>query len=328
MIEDHKESLVYIPHGDTHTCISLNEEQVLSRGEIHPHLDKGKIYLLEVGQLRLSSMLEGDCLTLIPTLACNENCIMCPQQKTESIMERISTLVARNIDYSSIRQVYITGGEPYLSGSRLEEIVCLIPDDIEIAILTNGTLNLLDSPFLLRERLRFCIPLYGSISDIHNRIVGFKGFYKTITNLFHLGNNGIEIELRNVITKANYRNLLLYAHYIYHDLPFVANVAFMGIELTADAKDNIHELWIDPREYLPFLSEAVAYLEGSGIHCDLFNMPLCTIPPEMRQWYVASISPWKRVYSGKCEACGIKNQCGGMFFSSASSYEKSIVPSA
>lgn len=328
MIEDHEDSRVCIPHGDMHICIQVNEGRVLDRAELPPHLDTGKIYMLEAGQLRQSSMLEGDCLTLIPTLACNESCMMCPQQKEESRMGRVSALVARNTDYSCVRQVYITGGEPYLSGPILEELVGLIPDDVEVSILTNGTLNLLDSPFLLRDRLRFCVPLYASISGIHNRIVGFRGFYKTVTNLFHLGNNGVVIELRNVITKVNYKNLPLYAHYVYNNLPFVANVAFMGIELMESAKDNADELWVDPDEYLPFLGEAVEYLVANGINCNLFNMPLCAIPQEMRQWYSPSISPWKRAYSEKCRYCGIRNQCGGMFFSSLGAYEKSISPLA
>lgn len=252
---------------------------------------------------------------------------MCPQRKGETDIGRRSMLVAQAIDFSRIRQVYITGGEPYTDPALLEAIVALIPSDIEVSILTNGTLDLLGSSFLLRECLRFCIPLYASISDIHDRIAGYRGFYRTITNLFHLGNNGAIIELRNVITKENYKNMPLYAHYVYNNLPFVANVAFMGIELMAEAKDNTDDLWIEPGEYSPFLIEAVSYLTGSGIHCDLFNMPLCTLPPELRQFYVASISPWKRSYSAACGGCGLKARCGGMFFSSMRSYERSISPS-
>jgi His-Xaa-Ser system radical SAM maturase HxsC len=251
---------------------------------------------------------------------------MCPQQKDISTIGTISTLIARNIDYSVIRQVYITGGEPFFASSILEEIMRLIPNKVEVSILTNGTLGILDTTFFLRDRLRFCIPLYASISDIHNCIVGYSGFYKTVTNLLNLANNGIMIELRNVITRANYRNLPLFAHYVYNNLPFVANVAFMGLEVMAGAKDNINMLWVDPSEYAELLLESVSYLEENGIQCNLFNMPLCTIPLQIRQSYVASISPWKRSYSRKCIGCEKKNYCCGAFFSSLAHYEESIEP--
>jgi Predicted Fe-S oxidoreductases len=305
----------------------MSDGRMISQGNIVQGLAPGTIYRSERGELRPSTMLEGDSLTLIPTLSCNERCVMCPQQKDETDIARISKIVARTMDYSRVGQVYITGGEPCLARTILEEIIDSIPGDIEVSILTNATLDLLSSSFLLRERLRFCIPLYASVSDLHNRIVGFAGFYKVITNLFHLGNNNVMIELRNVITKLNYRNLPLYAHYVYNNLPFVANVAFMGIELMAEARENSQGLWVDPSEYAPFLLEAVAYLEDNGIQCDLFNMPLCTLPPELWAHYVTSISPWKRVYSHLCEDCAMKNRCGGMFFSSMRAYEKSLRPS-
>jgi Predicted Fe-S oxidoreductases len=323
MIE-HPKSWVYIPQNEGHLRISVTNGQIDNHTEIPLNLDSNIVYVDKNGPLEQTTILEGDTLTLIPTLLCNEHCVMCPQHKEETDIGRLSFTVAKHIEYSRIKQVYITGGEPYLASSLLCEIIDQIPDDIEISILTNGTLDLIASPFLLRNRLRFCIPLYASVNDIHDKIVGFDGFYKTLKNLFHLGNNDVTIELRNVITKQNYKNLPLFAHYIYNNIPFVANVALMGIELTEDAKRNSDSLWVEPSEYTPYLAEAVQCLDDCGISCDLFNMPLCCLPNELRSHYVASISPWKRRYLDKCKNCGARKSCGGMFFSSATAYTEAI----
>jgi len=251
---------------------------------------------------------------------------MCPQRKGETNIGQVSSIIAKHIDYSNIRRVYVTGGEPYVAKALLFELIDQVPQDIEISILTNGTLDIVESPFLLRDRLRFCIPIYASVSDIHNKIVGFDGFYKTVKNLFYLGNNDITIELRNIIITQNYKNLPLYAHYVYNNLPFVANVALMGIELTEDAAKCSEYLWVDPRVYTPYLTEAVNYLTDVGIQCDLFNMPLCSLPAELRSHYVTSISQWKRRYLRKCDSCRIRSKCGGMFFSSITAYSSIIEP--
>jgi His-Xaa-Ser system radical SAM maturase HxsC len=320
------DSLLYLPYGMGHICISAVDGQVIQKETIIPGLEPDRIYIDSNGSRRQSSLLEDGCLTIIPTLSCNERCIICPQCKESSGVGALSASIVSSIDYSRIHQVYITGGEPYIAAELLSEIVARIPNDIEISILTNGTLNLLESPFLLRDRLRFCIPLYASISDLHNRIVGYCGFYKTIKNLFHLGNNNIVVELRNVITKQNYTNLPLFAHYVCNNLPFVANVALMGLELIENAEKNSSALWVDPTDYNQYLLEAVNMLIDFKIPCSLFNMPLCTLPNELYNLHVASISPWKRRYLEKCKHCNIQNKCGGMFFSSASAYSHYINP--
>lgn len=206
-------------------------------------------------------------------------------------------------------------------GDRLFELIRQIKRSCPkaaISILSNGV-KFADIDYA--EKLAACnhhdlqidIPIFSDIASIHNNIVGAKTFYKTVQGLYNLAQFGQQIGLRVVVHKQTYKRLPQLADYIYHNFPFVTQVAFMQMETTGLAEVNLKDLWIDPYDYNEELKEAVLLLNDRGIATYIYNAQLCVLPPELRSFAKQSISEWKDVYLPACDGCVLKGECGGFF---------------
>lgn len=270
---------------------------------------------------------------IMATERCNHRCIMCPQppilqekDKTDFNLNLISMFD------KSTREIGITGGEPTLIGDKLFTLIKHIEKTLPkagISLLSNGV-RFADKSYVLKlaqcrhHDLQIDIPLFSDIPDEHNRIVGAKTFYKTIQGLYNLALFKQKIGIRIVIHKQTYKRLPQFADYIYHNFPFVAQVAFMQMETTGMAKANIEELWIDPYEYNNELREAVLMLSDRGMNPAIYNSQLCVLPEDIRCFAVQSISDWKDIYLPECDGCSLKGECGGFFASNKEHHSKHI----
>ena len=306
----------------------------------------GKGYACVVGKQDLYNFQEGDVVlitnkgeiiflyeikslhnAIFATERCNHRCIMCPQppveletNKTPFNMKLIS-LMDKNT-----HEIGITGGEPTLIGDELFDLIRQIQKyqpRAAISLLTNGV-KFADKLYAMKlalckhRDLQIDIPIFSDIADEHNRIVGANTFYKTVQGLYNLALFNQRIGLRIVVHRQTYKRLPQLADYIYHNFPFVSQVAFMQMETTGNAYKNFDELWIDPYDYNEQLKQAVLSLTNRGIRTLIFNAQLCVLPPEMREFAIPSISDWKDEYLPECDGCKLRERCGGLF---ASNYE-------
>lgn len=259
---------------------------------------------------------------IFATARCNHRCIMCPQPPVLQEKDRTNF----NLDLIKLfdkdaQEVGITGGEPTMIGDRLFEIIHQIKKSCPkaaISILSNGV-KFADINYAVKlaacnhHDLQIDIPIFSDIASIHNHIVGAKTFYKTVQGLYNLAQFGQQIGLRVVIHKQTYKRLPHLADYIYHNFPFVTQVAFMQLETTGLAEANLKDLWIDPYDYNNELREAVLLLNDRGITTYIYNAQLCVLPTELRPFAKQSISEWKDAYLPVCNECALKNECGGFF---------------
>lgn len=259
---------------------------------------------------------------IFATARCNHRCIMCPQPPV--LLEKDRTVF--NLDLIKLfdkntHEVGITGGEPTMIGDRLFEIIHQIKKSCPkaaISILSNGV-KFSDIDYAAKlaacnhHDLQIDIPIFSDIASLHNHIVGAKTFYRTVQGLYNLAQFGQQIGLRVVIHKQTYNRLPQLANYIYHNFPFVTQVAFMQMETTGLAEANLKDLWIDPYDYNNELREAVLLLNDRGIATYIYNAQLCVLPLELRPFARQSISEWKDVYLPVCNGCVLKNECGGFF---------------
>jgi His-Xaa-Ser system radical SAM maturase HxsC len=123
------------------------------------------------------------------------------------------------------------------------------------------------------------------------------------------------VELRVVIHKQTAPDLVEIARFIARNLPFVEQVALMGLEMIGFARANMEDVWIDPIEYRDQLTEAVSVLAGAGIHTMIYNHQLCLVDRKVWPFTVRSISDWKNEYHEECTHCSARERCGGFFFS-------------
>lgn len=270
---------------------------------------------------------------IMATERCNHRCIMCPQPPI--LQEKDKTLFNLKLISlfdKSTREIGITGGEPTLIGDNLFVLINHIKKELPktaISILSNGV-KFADKEYAMKlakcrhHDLQIDIPLFSDIAEEHNRIVGAKTFYKTVQGLYNLALFHQRIGLRIVVHKQTYRRLPQFADYIYHNFPFVSQVAFMQMETTGLAKENLDQLWIDPYDYNMELREAVLLLADRGMKPYIYNAQLCVLPDDIRCYAQQSISDWKDIYISECNGCVLRGQCAGFFESNRNAHSSHI----
>ncbi len=270
---------------------------------------------------------------IMATERCNHRCIMCPQPPILQEKDRTPfNLQLITLFDKKTQEIGITGGEPTLIGDNLFVLIKQIQKYLpktSISILSNGV-KFADKEYALKlakcfhHDLQIDIPLFSDIAEEHNRIVGAKTFYKTVQGLYNLALFHQRIGLRIVVHKQTYKRLPQFADYIYHNFPFVSQVAFMQMETIGLAKENIDELWIDPYDYNEQLREAVLLLADRGMKPYIYNAQLCVLPEDIRCYAQQSISDWKDIYLPECEGCVLRGQCAGFFASNKEMHSQYI----
>lgn len=308
IITSQKSDNINYPHCTVDSISDFNEGDVISIDS------KGEIcFLYEINSTSNA---------IFATARCNHRCIMCPQPPVSQEKDRTPfNLELVKLFDKNTEEVGITGGEPTMIGDRLFELIRQIKKSCPkaaISILSNGV-KFADMDYTAKlaacnhHDLQVDIPIFSDIASEHNRIVGAKTFYKTVQGLYNLAQFGQQIGIRIVVHKQTYRRLPQLADFIYHNFPFVTQVAFMQMETTGIADNNLHELWIDPYDYNHELREAVLLLNDRGITTYIYNAQLCVLPPELRRFAKQSISEWKNVFLPVCEGCSLKCECAGIF---------------
>ncbi|HTE19950.1 MAG TPA: His-Xaa-Ser system radical SAM maturase HxsC, partial [Armatimonadota bacterium] len=204
--------------------------------------------------------------------------------------------------------------------------------ETHLDVLTNGRLlayqryaeriAAVEHPHLL-----LCVPLYSDVDTLHDFVVQARGaFDETVRGLLNLGRVGIPVEVRVVLHRQTYGRLPRLAEFITRNLPFVAHVALMGLEVTGFTRANLEALWIDPAVYAAELTEAVEILSAAEISTSIYNHQLCVLPERLWPFAARSISDWKNSYLPLCGGCTVREECGGFFTTSGGRYSQYIQP--
>ncbi len=271
------------------------------------------------------------------TERCNSRCLMCSQPPrvvddgylVDEILEAIPLMSP------ATEQICITGGEPTLLGQKFLDVLKMTKQYLPqtaLHMLTNGRLF---SSLELAQQVAEVdhpdfmvgIPLYSDIASKHDFVVQAKGaFDETLRGIMNLKRCRQKIELRFVIHKQTVNRLPQTARFIARNIPFVNQVALMGLEMTGFTKPNLEALWIDPFDYQSHLCEAVRELNYSHIKVMIYNHQLCVLHRELWPFARRSISDWKNVYMPECQRCLVKADCGGFFASAPLRYSSHIKP--
>ncbi|MDD3012557.1 MAG: His-Xaa-Ser system radical SAM maturase HxsC [Candidatus Gastranaerophilales bacterium] len=296
------------------------------------HLKDGDIILIEPsGQINVLYEKNTYDNSILVTQRCNCACIMCPQPKLSNEYDQLDLNIKLiSLMDKNTKILGITGGEPTLLENSFFEIISACKKYLpktELNLLTNG-INFHNLDFVQKlikikhPNLFIEIPIYADTDSQHNKIIGAKGFYKTIQGLYNLALFNQKIGLRIVIHKLNYERLPQLAEFIYHNFPFVFHIAFMQMEIIGHAKENIDELWIDPYYYDNHLETAINYLNNRQMNVSIYNSQLCILPKSLWKFSKKSISSWKNIYIDECTNCNQVNNCGGLFVSSINKYSE------
>ncbi len=266
--------------------------------------------------------------SVLITEQCDNYCLMCSQPpKTRDdmwLLQRAENLI--ELLPADTPEVILTGGEPTIFGADFLRLLARCTARLptaEVHILSNGR-RFEDATFAesyaraAGSRVMVGIPLYGAEPSLHDYVVQAHGaFDETVLGILNLIALDQRVELRVVVHKQTAPELIAIAEFIRRNLPFVEQVAFMGLEMTGLARPNVDLVWIDPHEYQHDLSRAVRVLDVAGVHTMIYNHPLCLLEPSVRKFAVKSISDWKSEFLPECHRCAARDDCGGLFSSSS-----------
>jgi His-Xaa-Ser system radical SAM maturase HxsC len=275
--------------------------------------------------------------SLLLTEQCDNYCLMCSQPpKTRDdtwLFERAKRVVSLLPD--TARSLGLTGGEPTLHVGALIDLLEHCRDTapwLQLHLLSNGR-RFADISFSQRyatvglQDIMVGIPLYAAEPGLHDFIVQASGaFEETVHGILNLATLGQCIELRVVIQRHTVPILGELAVFIARNLPFVDQVALMGLEMTGLARPNSAEVWIDPADYQAELADATFTLAAAGIVTKIFNHQLCVLDERLWPFAVRSISDWKNDYLDICDNCSVRDACGGVFATSGSRLSAALRP--
>lgn len=317
----------------THPIVAGNAKPYVLTDSIEDFHEGDVVVLNQKGEIIFVYEITSCHNAIMATERCNHRCIMCPQPPISQEKDKTPfNLKLISLMDKDTQEVGITGGEPTLIGDNLFVLIRRIQKELPkaaISILSNGV-KFADKEYAMKlakcrhQDLQIDIPLFSDIAEEHNRIVGAKTFYKTVQGLYNLALFRQRIGLRIVVHKQTYKRLPQFADFIYHNFPFVSQVAFMQMETTGLAKENFDNLWIDPYDYNEQLREAVLLLADRGMKPYIYNAQLCVLPEDIRCYAQQSISDWKDIYIPECEGCALKGQCAGFFESNRQAYSTHI----
>jgi len=294
------------------------------------YLSHGDVVLVEGKRLHVLFRSTSTSNSFLLTENCNHYCVMCsqPPREVDDSQVAVDVLDAIPLLPKSTPEVGLTGGEPTMVGERFFDILQALHNQLpktSVHILSNGR-RFTDRSYCKRvasigsHDLMFGIPLYSDDPDVHNFVVQSpNAFDESIRGIINLKNEGVKVEIRVVLHRYTIPTLVSLAKYIATNLSFVDHIAFMGLEAMGFAKTNWNDLWIDPREYQEELLEACRIVSKEGNRTSVYNLPLCWVTPEIKPFYVNSISDWKNDFHPKCQTCAVASQCGGFFSSNISS---------
>nr|WP_294516297.1 His-Xaa-Ser system radical SAM maturase HxsC [uncultured Rhodopila sp.] len=304
------------------------------------HLVPGDLVLVNGvdGRVRTVFRSSSSHNALFVTERCNSNCLMCsqpPKAAEDGGLLDINLRIIELLNDAAPPHIGITGGEPTLLGDGFLGLLSSLKANLPataVTALTNGR-NFGDRQLAAavarvgHPALRFSVPLHADVPDVHDHIAQSKGaFYQTVNGLYNMAEHRLDVEIRVVLHNLSIPRLGATAEWISRKLPFVRQVAFMGLETMGYVKKNWHQLWIDPADYADSLRSAVEHLYRRGMDVSIYNLPLCLLPPEIWGFARKSISDHKQLLLDDCDGCGVAQHCAGFFQSAEFRHSSHIRP--
>jgi His-Xaa-Ser system radical SAM maturase HxsC len=312
---------------------------VLRVGPELAHLGAGDIIQVSGDGRRVTVLWKNSARhnALLLTEQCDNYCLMCSQPPKDRddawLFDRARKVIS--LLPQDARPLSLTGGEPTLHADALIGLLehChQVAPGLSLHLLSNGR-RFADPEFTRRYAavgladIMAGIPVYAPEPGLHDFIVQAAGaFDETVHGILNLASLGQAVEIRVVIQRHTVPVLAGLAAFIVRNLPFVAQVALMGLEMTGLARPNAPLVWADPAGYQHELAAAVEILATAGIPTRIYNHQLCVLDRRLWPYAVRSISDWKNDYLDICRTCSVRDACGGVFTTSGNRLSQHLRP--
>lgn len=307
--------------------------------EIDTLVDYDVVEIIYGQHIRVLYRSDSDDNAIVVTNQCNSNCIMCPdsnlirKNKNNPCIDKLLELVECIPD--DVRYLTITGGEAGLLKDDLVKLLSKCKEclpNTEFLLLTNGrvfantefTNKICDN---LPRNIRIAIPIYAPNEELHDEITRVKGsFRQAVVGIKKLLSKCVDVEIRVVVQKKNYKCLEDIANFIKKNLKEVVIVNFMALEMLGNSYKNKEDVWVNFLEVKDYLYKACIKVISAGIQVNLYNFPLCNLDKRLYGLATQSITDYKVLYKEECQGCKAKGNCGGFFFSTINMKDIEVKP--
>lgn len=312
-------------------CCNINNYETL--------IDNDVVEIVNNEWIRLLYRDDSDDNAIVVTNQCNSNCIMCPDSdmvrdtkenpNIKKLLEHIRCIP------DDTKHITITGGEPGMLKYNLVRLLRECKEHLpntDFLLLSNGRV-FANTQFTnqifenVPQNFRIAMPIYADNEILHDEITRVKGsFEQTVRGIKNLIDKKIDIEIRIVVLKKNYKQLKQITSFIVKEIPEVKMVNIMALEMTGNAYKNREEVWINFDEIKNELYSACIETLKAGIITNLYNFPLCKIDERLYSISHRSITDYKVRYKEACAGCSIKDECGGFFNSTINVKDIEVKP--
>jgi His-Xaa-Ser system radical SAM maturase HxsC len=218
-------------------------------------------------------------------------------------------------------KVAITGGEPTIRPDLfhlLKFIKNAMPNS-KIFLLTNG--RMFYYPQFTRKFIdtgcdSVAIPLHAENAKLHDKITRTPGSFKQtvqgIKNLLKYKGK-VDVEIRIVIHKLNYRHFPAIASYIAKEFKGIRRVVPFPIDIIGNANANRNKLIVRMIDIKPFLERGLGILERDGIEFSIFHIPFCIIDKKYWKNIAGRTVEERRITFQPCNGCVMRQKCPGIW---------------
>jgi His-Xaa-Ser system radical SAM maturase HxsC len=288
----------------------------------HATLDLGEILIVFPKQNLINRFFRPNAIgnTILLTEQCDQLCVMCsqPPKRKDYLHWQLYLEAASLIPNGGV--LGISGGEPTLYKEKLLDflIECVKANrSLQINVLTNAQHfdeTDLKKLTILNKNVLWGVPIYSPNSSEHDEIVSKEGAFDNLLRGFNfLLKSGSRVELRTVLLQKNYSSFTKLSKFVSRHFTWIEKWAIMQLEPMGYARIDWPLKFVDTTIFPERLEQAVLAADASGIHTELYNFPLCSVPKELQKFCVKSISDWKQKYLPDCDKCSLKNSCCGFF---------------
>ena len=249
---------------------------------------------------------------------CNNNCIMCTRNSIDNYMPPYEEIIQQLNNLKDPDQITITGGEPTIRKDLIKilRFINIKFPETKIRLITDGRLLSYDKLILELTKIRnlsITSEIHGN-EKLHDQITRVKGsFNQTLTGLKKALKNKIPVEMRIVLHKLNYKNILDICQIIKSELAGVERVVIFPIDYIGQAYKNRDQLFVSYEELKPFVQTAIDFLK-EYFRVEIYHVPYCKLDERYHKYIAKKTVEERRLANLKeCEDCKFRDICPGIW---------------
>lgn len=258
---------------------------------------------------------EKEAILLNVTQKCNNFCVTCYKPNLFNDHPSFKKLKKEINKIKTSSDIYLTGGEPTLREDLFDllNFINKIHPKSKIILITNGRrLNyesyakkIASSPLN-----KVITEIHGSNAYLHDKITQVKGsFEQTIKGIKNLDKFKVNTELRIVINRLNYKDLVNISRFIIKNFANLERLVIFPINIIGYAYKNKEKIAPRYKELKNHVEKSVEILKNK-FKVELYHYPFCVI--NKKYWGFVkgpTTNEARTALTDKCRKCAMKEKC-------------------